>query len=355
MSAPTRPSDATLKKLFARSGNRCAYDRCTVEIVQSGTIVGEVCHIKAASPSGPRYDPQQSPRQRHGYDNLILLCRNHHVVVDDDPETYTVERLVRMKGDHESRTSVSPPAAQSDQGAGRGSIVAWVRGLHRDRVEEIAAARGPVPVLDGGLLTMHVVPFGAFGDGQSPSFNEISRNPDRFPPIVDSRPRDWRIRFDGLLTGSNADGLSEPQRAYVHVSRSGAVEAVASSLARGRQHNFLQLPQIQAMIIKYAYVYARSLNAFGIQPPFAALASLAEVKGMRLLQGFIGNAMPEDLAFGALSQDRYHFVEAIFETMPADYVEGAKRLRPLLEHIANAAGLPTSPYFDDDGNYTLQL
>jgi hypothetical protein len=53
----------------------------------------------------PRYDPEQTAAARHAYENLILLCSNHHVVVDDDPEAYTVERLIKMKNDHEQRTS----------------------------------------------------------------------------------------------------------------------------------------------------------------------------------------------------------------------------------------------------------
>jgi hypothetical protein len=104
----TRPTDGTLKRLFARSGNRCAFPKCTVEIVQGETLVGEVCHIKAARPGGPRYDADQTSADRHGYDNLILLCGTHHTVVDDDDETYTVERLIKMKTDHEQRATPIP-------------------------------------------------------------------------------------------------------------------------------------------------------------------------------------------------------------------------------------------------------
>ena len=36
-------------------------------------------------------------------------------------------------------------------------------------------------------------------------------SPMRFPPIVDTRPRHWKINFDGLFTDSNNDGLGKPQ------------------------------------------------------------------------------------------------------------------------------------------------
>jgi len=183
----------------------------------------------------------------------------------------------------------------------------------------------------------------------------ISRNPNFFPTIGDDRARHSRIEHDRLLIGSNAEGLSKPQRAYVQVFRTGAIESVCSSLARGREHKSLELPKLQAMIIEYACFYARSLNAVGIPPPFAIFVSLIGVKGMRLLQDFIGTAFPEDIPFAAVDDDRIHFDEAVFETATTDYNACAKLLKPLLTHLANAAGRESSPYFDDDGNYTLSF
>ncbi|MCA9071734.1 MAG: hypothetical protein KDA84_22560, partial [Planctomycetaceae bacterium] len=40
--------------------------------------------------------------ERDRYENLILLCEEHHHVVDAQPQTYTVERLRQMKFDHEA-------------------------------------------------------------------------------------------------------------------------------------------------------------------------------------------------------------------------------------------------------------
>lgn len=81
-----------------------------------GAIVGEICHIHAASAGGPRYDPAQSAAKRHGYDNLILLCANHHTVIDSDIEAYSVERLVKMKADHE-HTATTLSDQESSSGA----------------------------------------------------------------------------------------------------------------------------------------------------------------------------------------------------------------------------------------------
>ena len=55
--------------------------------------------------SSPRYDPDQTNDERHGYDNLLLMCSIHNKVVDDDEATYTVDRLKKMKADHEAEST----------------------------------------------------------------------------------------------------------------------------------------------------------------------------------------------------------------------------------------------------------
>jgi hypothetical protein len=97
------PTNQTIKRLFARSGNTCAFPGCRIAIVEdSGIITGEICHINAQSPNGPRYDPNQTDEQRHGYDNLILLCDRHHKIADAQPNIYDVQALKEMKSIHET-------------------------------------------------------------------------------------------------------------------------------------------------------------------------------------------------------------------------------------------------------------
>ena len=55
-------------------------------------------------------------RRRHSYDNLILLCANHHTIVDRQWRHYSVEHLRGWKADHEAwvraGTSTAPSALQ---------------------------------------------------------------------------------------------------------------------------------------------------------------------------------------------------------------------------------------------------
>src|SRR5215472_9096998 len=224
-----------------------------------------------------------------------------------------------------------------------------VRAFRTERIARIAAHETPVSLLDGGSLVLHVVPYAAFDFGNSLSLDKVAEQPHLFVPLGSTSVQDYEITFEGLITASNADGLSEPQRAYVHVFRSGAVEAVASSLSRGEER--LILPHIEDTVVNYSRSYAVSLQRFGVEPPFAILVSLVDVKGKQLLQG-----VPNDPRFrsAVLNNDQYHFIETIFENIPSDANDAAKQLRATLDHFANAAGLPSSPYFDESGNYHLQ-
>lgn len=82
-------------------------------MAQDQTLLGEVCHIKGLRRDAARYDAAQTPSQRNDFDNLILLCANHHTVIDSDEEAYTVERLMKMKAEHEvGATSISDADAE---------------------------------------------------------------------------------------------------------------------------------------------------------------------------------------------------------------------------------------------------
>ncbi|QIB74976.1 HNH endonuclease [Halogeometricum borinquense] len=98
---------STLKKLWAASGNQCGYPGCdeTVVNIEEGIVVAEICHIRAQSSGGPRYDPDMNEEEVDEYSNLILLCPTHHTYIDKNPGEYPPEKLKRWKEEQESESS----------------------------------------------------------------------------------------------------------------------------------------------------------------------------------------------------------------------------------------------------------
>jgi hypothetical protein len=71
-------------------------------VTNDNLFVGEVCHIEAAQPGGPRFNRSSDDDARRSFDNLILLCHPHHRRIDSDVDRYSVDELREMKAVHES-------------------------------------------------------------------------------------------------------------------------------------------------------------------------------------------------------------------------------------------------------------
>lgn len=91
-----------IKKLYAKSGNICAFPECSCELFFDEANLSEICHIQGLNPNSARYNPKLSDDEANSIENLILLCQTHHSLVDQKPLEYTVECLKEMKAKHEA-------------------------------------------------------------------------------------------------------------------------------------------------------------------------------------------------------------------------------------------------------------
>lgn len=99
-SAVANYSVLTIKKLFGLSMNQCAFPGCEKALIypELHGVLGEICHIRAANPKGPRYLAEMTDDERYDHDNLVLLCPTHHTWIDRlEPHIYTAEALHEMK------------------------------------------------------------------------------------------------------------------------------------------------------------------------------------------------------------------------------------------------------------------
>ncbi|MFK3865126.1 HNH endonuclease [Pseudoalteromonas rhizosphaerae] len=88
-----------IKKLYGLSAGQC--NICKKSLFDADVHIGEMAHVIAKSLNGPR-GKNIDKSVRDSYQNLILLCANHHKEVDQNPNKYTVELLHKIKAEHES-------------------------------------------------------------------------------------------------------------------------------------------------------------------------------------------------------------------------------------------------------------
>jgi hypothetical protein len=96
-------SEKSYKIIWGQFSARCSLCRKEViQLTEGGitSLVGEVAHIVGESSGAARGKSSLSIEERNDPDNLMLLCREHHKIIDDDPGMYTVEVLDEKKREH---------------------------------------------------------------------------------------------------------------------------------------------------------------------------------------------------------------------------------------------------------------
>ena len=95
--------------LWGKTGGRCEYRGCNKALYRDSLTTGEfnrayIAHIIADKPGGPRGDTVLSPQLAQDISNLMILCDEHHRLIDiDDVPRHTVDMLRGMKKEHEDR------------------------------------------------------------------------------------------------------------------------------------------------------------------------------------------------------------------------------------------------------------
>jgi hypothetical protein len=128
----TRPLDSTIKKLYSLANNHCSFldphrrTGCEQPIASLDWqyVNGEMCHIEGEKPGSARYREAMTNEERRSFENIIILCPNHHNVVDNlEPDRFTVDVLNEMKRKAESR-------AEPVENWANDSLLEWaVKGL----------------------------------------------------------------------------------------------------------------------------------------------------------------------------------------------------------------------------------
>jgi hypothetical protein len=97
---------AVIKMLYAQHGGTCVIGDCPYPSrLPDGTPILEVVHINTVTPGSTRFDKSKTMRQLSSPENLILICPNHHRILDRLPEEYPAEKLLLLRKWHVDRVA----------------------------------------------------------------------------------------------------------------------------------------------------------------------------------------------------------------------------------------------------------
>jgi len=101
--------DPVTNRLFALSGNQCAFLDCTKAVTdqvapgEQPVTLAQRAHIIGVGRQGPRSRETPLSDEIDAVENLVLFCGEHHRIVDTNPRIYSVQVLAKYKADHEAR------------------------------------------------------------------------------------------------------------------------------------------------------------------------------------------------------------------------------------------------------------
>lgn len=106
-------------ELLTKAGARCSFNGCNEYLLRDSLTLHEynasnIAHIVAKKKNGPRGDSDLPISDRNKIENLMLVCRKHHGLIDNKKleKKYPVNLLKKYKKEHEERifrlTGLSP-------------------------------------------------------------------------------------------------------------------------------------------------------------------------------------------------------------------------------------------------------
>jgi hypothetical protein len=94
--------------LWGRAAGRCEFEGCARQLTRESITkrdgnYADRAHILPIGECGPRATSGTPATTINSIDNLMLVCHEHHVLIDRHPAEYPEDRLLAMKREHEDR------------------------------------------------------------------------------------------------------------------------------------------------------------------------------------------------------------------------------------------------------------
>lgn len=223
------------------------------------------------------------------------------------------------------------------------TVAERIRTFRADRLMQIGAGETPVPIINQGLMAIHIIPLSAFtmGEAERLSFPTNERGP--FAPIGCSA---WSalVNLDGYVFYSDR---GEDSTAYTQLFRSGVVEAVAVFEPWEGEGHKLPASWIESVVMETVKNCVAALVKKEVESPFYVFLSFMKVKQYKLHTS--SYYFPRRAS--SLDRDNLFLPEVVIESSPFDV---ATVMRPVFDMLWNAFGYEQSLSYNEDGVWSAR-
>lgn len=270
------------------------------------------------------------------------------VLVMRIPKSWMGPHMVIYKGSSKFYSRHSAGKTQMDVGEIRQAFARSeelperIRRWRKDRVLEIVNRLCPIALEQAPKLVLHLIPYDSFDNELRLSVDEMV-GPARTCPPLGTSGGSHRINVDGVVTFDEPRG-GHLSLHYCQLFRSGRIEAVNADVAPTRVGDCrIASVSCENDIIFSTSSYLEALRTLGIVPPIVMFLTLVHAKGAIMAT----DPRYQDMV-RPIDRELLYIPGVLIET----YGEATDRvLRPVLDAVSNACGLPRSLNYDDMGNW----
>lgn len=225
-----------------------------------------------------------------------------------------------------------------------GSMAERLQSLRAERIATVLRGDGPLPLVPGPRALLHVIPAQATVPGNAIDVKWFGRN-SMIQALhnISGGFTSWHYNADGVLTyvGPDTSGFF---LSYVHLFRSGVIEAADTSIVTGRVGDdppLIPSSSLEERLLKAVPQHLGCMRLLQLPPPYFVSLTLLGVKGRVLAVSEGGRGQPLDREVIVLP-------DVIADRPDAD---AAVLLQPILDGVWQASGFEGSANYSGDGEY----
>lgn len=279
---------------------------------------------------------------------VLTLANRRHCLVMRIPRSWSAPRRVSAYGTNRYWIRNSGGVHEASVEELRGMFLAGATALERmrefraERIRFICLGAGIRPLVGGGRLFVHVLPFSSFIGTTVVDLREVHRHHQVFRPL-DAMGMTPRFNLEGFINERGGD----ENHGYTQVFRNGAVEATKASLIR--DHNGRRLISgigIERHFFEVVPGYIDGLRILDIPAPLCVMITFEGVEGV----AYAVRRDQWDDQEPPLNRNEIVLPECIVNEY-GDRRSYTSALRPAFDALWNASGYAEAQTFNTAGEW----